>query len=53
MNLAVYNCDWTEQSLEFKKLFFLTLLVNNVKKLKLKVSPSKIINLKMFATVCI
>lgn len=53
MNFALYSCDWTGLSIQFKKILLFTMIVNNTENMKLQISPKKIVNLEMFANVCI
>jgi len=53
MNFALYSCDWTAMSLNYKKMLLFTMRMNDAEKLKLKISLRKIVNLEMFASVCI
>lgn len=53
MNFALYCSEWTEMSIDYKNLLLLTMKMNDAEKLKLKVSMGKIVNLEMFASVCI
>lgn len=53
MNFALYSSDWTAMSISYKKMLLFTMRMNDAEKLKLKISLRKIVNLEMFASVCI
>lgn len=53
MNFALYSSDWTEASINYKKIILLTMRMNSAEKMKLKISLKRIVNLEMFASVCI
>lgn len=53
MNFALYCSDWTEMSINYKKLMLLTNRMNNAEKLQLKITLKKVVNLELFASVCI
>lgn len=53
MNFALYSSDWTAMSINYKKMLLFTMRMNDAEKLKLKISLRKIVNLEMFASVCI
>lgn len=53
MNFALYCSDWTDKSINYRKMILFTKRMNNAEKLKLKISLTKIVNLEMFASVCI
>ncbi|XP_025205094.1 uncharacterized protein LOC112601604 [Melanaphis sacchari] len=51
MNFALYNSNWTDMDIKFKKLLLLTMRVNNAENLKMKISINRIVNMQMFADV--
>lgn len=51
MNFALYSSDWTQMSIEYRKLLLYTMRMNDAEKTILKISPTRIVNLKMFANV--
>lgn len=51
MNFALYSSDWTQMSIEYRKLLLYTMQMNDAEKTILKISPTRIVNLKMFANV--
>ena len=51
MNFALYSSDWTEMSINYKKMILFFNLINSADKFKLKISLKKIVNLEMFASV--
>lgn len=51
VRFGIYSCNWTVMDLKFKKLLLLTLMLHDCINLKIKVTPSKIINLRFFSTV--
>lgn len=53
MNFALYSSDWTKLNIKYKKMILLIMRMNSAEKMKLKVSLKKIVNLEMFASVCI
>lgn len=53
MNFALYSSDWTAMSISYKKMLLFTMRMNDAEKLKQKISLRKIVNLEMFASVCI
>jgi len=53
MNFALYSSDWTAMSIKYKNMLLFTMRMNDAEKLKLKISLRKIVNLEMFANVCI
>lgn len=53
MNFSLYSTNWTSMSIENKKLLLFFMRMNNAEKTKIKISTSKIVNLEMFASVCI
>jgi len=53
MNFALYSGDWTAMNINYKKMLLFTMRMNDAEKLKLKISLRKIVNLEMFASVCI
>lgn len=53
MNFALYSSNWTQMSIKNRKLILLAMRTNDAEKTKLKISSKKIVNLEMFAYVCI
>jgi len=53
INFALYNCNWIEKNITFKKLLLLAMQINNAEKLKLKASEQIIVNLQLFTNVII
>jgi len=53
INCALYNCNWTENNITFKKLLLFSMQINNSEKLKLKASAQIIVNLQLFTKVSI
>lgn len=53
MNIALYSSDWTAMSIKYKNMLLFAMRMNDAEKLKLKISLRKIVNLEMFASVCI
>jgi len=53
MNFAIYSCNWTKKDLKFKKLVLLAMRMNDANQIIIRVTPKKIINLQMFASVLI
>ncbi|XP_060852031.1 uncharacterized protein LOC132930274 [Rhopalosiphum padi] len=51
VNTSIYSCDWTKMDIKFKKLLFLTMQMNNANTLIIKASPTKIVNLQLFANI--
>lgn len=51
MNFSLYSSNWTDMSIKFKKLLFLTMRVNDAENLKMKISTKSMVNMKMFADV--
>jgi len=51
INFALYNCNWTEMDITFKKLLLLSMQINNSENLKLKATAQIIINLQLFSNV--
>lgn len=48
----MYSCNWTEADLRLKKLLLSSMRMNNATKgLMLRASPTKIIDLQLFANV--
>ncbi|XP_050440824.1 odorant receptor 94b-like [Adelges cooleyi] len=53
INFALYSSNWTDSRVEVKRLILLTMTMNNAHQLKMKVTPMKIVNMEVFASVCI
>lgn len=53
MNFALYSSNWTEQSLNYRKLLLYAMRMNTADNLNLRFSMQGIVNLEMFANVCI
>lgn len=53
MNFSLYCSNWTNINIRFKKLILLTMRMNNAEKTTLKVSTKRVVNMEMFASVCI
>jgi len=53
MNFALYSSDWTAMNIKYKNMLLFAMRMNDAEKLKLKISLRKIVNLEMFASVCI
>ncbi|CAI6347606.1 unnamed protein product [Macrosiphum euphorbiae] len=51
MNFALYNSNWTDMSIKFKKLLLLIMRMNNAENLKMKISMKRMVNMEMFADV--
>ncbi|XP_025412114.1 odorant receptor 2a-like [Sipha flava] len=51
INFALYNCNWTEMNIKFKKLLLLTMRVKNTSNLKLNVTTQMVVNLELFTNV--
>ncbi|XP_025420352.1 odorant receptor 46a-like [Sipha flava] len=51
MNFGLYCSNWTEMDLKFKKTVLLAMNLNSAHNRQMKVSPTSIINLAMFARV--
>lgn len=53
MNFALYSSNWTPMNIKFKKLLFFAMTMNDSFKINMKLTTKLIINLEMFASVCI
>ncbi|XP_029346487.1 uncharacterized protein LOC107884817 [Acyrthosiphon pisum] len=53
VNFALYACDWSKMDIKFKKLLLLTMRMNDANNFIIRASPSKVVNLQMFANVFI
>ncbi|XP_050440820.1 odorant receptor 94a-like [Adelges cooleyi] len=53
INFALYSSNWTDSNIDVKRLIVLTMAMNNAHQLKIKVTPNKIVNMEIFANVCI
>jgi len=51
INFALYNCNWIEKDITFKKLLLISMKINNSENLKLKATAQIIINLQLFTNV--
>ncbi|XP_022160523.1 uncharacterized protein LOC111026702 [Myzus persicae] len=51
INSGIYSCDWTKMDVSFKKLLLLTMQMNNANNLVIKASPTKIVDLQLFANI--
>ncbi|CAH1724020.1 unnamed protein product [Aphis gossypii] len=51
INFALYNCNWTEMNINFKKLLLFTMQMNNANNFKLNISTNIIVNLKLFTNL--
>ncbi|XP_025205093.1 uncharacterized protein LOC112601603 [Melanaphis sacchari] len=51
INFALYNCNWIEMNINFKKLLLFTMKMNNANNFKLNISPKIMVNLKLFTNV--
>lgn len=51
MNFALYSSDWTETSIQCKKVLLLAMRMNNAEKLKLQVTKKQIVNFQLFTSV--
>ncbi|XP_050544536.1 uncharacterized protein LOC126907358 [Daktulosphaira vitifoliae] len=50
VQFALYNIDWTEKSIQFQKMLLLVMSLNNTNKLKMDITPQKLLNLEVFAS---
>lgn len=52
MNFALYSSNWTEKDIQFQKLILLAMNMNSaINNISMKLTPTKIVNLEMFASV--
>jgi len=51
ISFALYNCNWTEMNMEFKKLLLLTMQINDADNLKLKGTMKYQINMRLLTNV--
>lgn len=51
LNFGLYNSNWTEMDLKFKKTMLLAMKMNSSHKRVMKVSPNSAVGLEMFARV--
>lgn len=51
INFALYDSNWTEMNIEFKKLLLHTMRMNNAYNFKLKATTKQIVNLELFTNV--
>lgn len=52
MLFSMYSCDWTDQSIQYKKLLHLTMIMNNSNNLNLQMTQRRKFDLEMFTSVC-
>ncbi|XP_050434068.1 uncharacterized protein LOC126841545 [Adelges cooleyi] len=50
MNFSLYSCNWLDQDLSFQKLLLLTMSVNSANMKTFTITPTKKVDLKMFAS---
>lgn len=53
MNFALYSSNWTEKSIQYKKLLIHAVYMNHADYLKMKVTMKQIVNFELYASVCI
>lgn len=53
MNFDLYSSDWTQTNIRFKKLILFAMRMNDSEKTTLKFSLRRVVNMEMFAGVCI
>lgn len=51
LNFALYSSNWTETSIQSKKVLLLAMRMNNAEKLKLQVTKKQIVNFELFTSV--
>lgn len=52
MNNVIYESNWTEMNIEYKKFVLLNMNMNSACQIKLGVTTTKVVNLEMFLKVC-
>ncbi|XP_050427203.1 uncharacterized protein LOC126837355 [Adelges cooleyi] len=51
LNFGLYSCNWTAMDIRFRKLLLLAMAMNNANQLKIRATPTKVIDLKLFLSV--
>ncbi|XP_050441407.1 uncharacterized protein LOC126846202 [Adelges cooleyi] len=51
LNFGLYSCNWTAMDMRFRKLLLLAMAMNNANQLKIRATPTKVIDLKLFLSV--
>lgn len=51
INFALYDSNWPEMNIEFKKLLLHTMRMNNAYNFKLRATTKQIVNLELFTNV--
>ncbi|XP_050546713.1 uncharacterized protein LOC126908569 isoform X2 [Daktulosphaira vitifoliae] len=51
MIYAIYSCNWTNQNMELKKMLLMAFSMNNGCNIVMRLTPTKFVNIEMFAKV--
>ncbi|XP_050522745.1 uncharacterized protein LOC126895192 [Daktulosphaira vitifoliae] len=51
INFAMYNCNWTNKNIKFKKMLSMAMILNNRINLRMNVTVQKSVKLEMFTSI--